>query len=114
MRENLSEEELVIFEILTRPAPELTTAERNEVNKSYGRPLYEKKCADLFEHVYENSPKQKPRSVRGSGHTHVAVSKLVQVIMAGRGGFEPPIRYKRIHAFQACAFNRSATCPTLS
>ena len=32
-------------------------------------------------------------------------------ILADRGGFEPPIRYERIHAFQACAFNRSATCP---
>jgi hypothetical protein len=31
--------------------------------------------------------------------------------MADRGGFEPPIRYERIHAFQACAFNHSATCP---
>ena len=31
--------------------------------------------------------------------------------LADRGGFEPPIRYERIHAFQACAFNRSATCP---
>ena len=33
VRENLSEEELVIFDILTRPAPELTTAERTEVKK---------------------------------------------------------------------------------
>ena len=33
IRENLSEEELVIFDILTRPAPELTTAEREEVKK---------------------------------------------------------------------------------
>lgn len=33
VRENLSEEELVIFDILTRPAPELTSAERNEVKK---------------------------------------------------------------------------------
>ncbi|MFN9718893.1 MAG: type I restriction enzyme endonuclease domain-containing protein, partial [Planctomycetota bacterium] len=33
VRENLSEEELVIFDILTRPAPELTTAERHEVKK---------------------------------------------------------------------------------
>ncbi len=94
VRENLSEEELVIFDILTRPAPELTTAERDEVKKvtkdllsriqtllvlnwrqkaaarsslklaiedtldclpqSYDRPLYAKKCSDLFEHVYEN------------------------------------------------------------
>jgi type I restriction enzyme R subunit len=33
VRESLSEEELVIFDILTRPAPELTTAERDEVKK---------------------------------------------------------------------------------
>jgi type I restriction enzyme R subunit len=33
VRENLSEEELVIFDILTRPAPELTTTERDEVKK---------------------------------------------------------------------------------
>jgi type I restriction enzyme R subunit len=33
IRENLSKEELVIFDILTRPAPELTKAERDEVKK---------------------------------------------------------------------------------
>jgi type I restriction enzyme R subunit len=33
VRENLSEEELVIFDILTRPAPSLTTAERDEVKR---------------------------------------------------------------------------------
>ena len=33
VRESLSEEELVIFDILTRPAPELTAAERNEVKR---------------------------------------------------------------------------------
>ena len=33
MRENMSEEELVIFDILTRPAPALTTEERAEVKK---------------------------------------------------------------------------------
>jgi type I restriction enzyme R subunit len=33
VRENISEEELVIFDILTRPAPELSTAERAEVKK---------------------------------------------------------------------------------
>ncbi len=98
VRENLSEEELVIFDILTRPAPALTTAERDEVKKvakdllsriqtllvlnwrqkaaarsslklaiedtldclpqSYDRPLYAKKCAELFEHVYENYPER--------------------------------------------------------
>ena len=33
VRENLSEEELVIFDILTRPSPELSAAERDEVKK---------------------------------------------------------------------------------
>jgi type I restriction enzyme, R subunit len=33
VRENMSEEELVIFDILTRPAPELSKAERDEVKK---------------------------------------------------------------------------------
>ena len=33
VRENMSEEELVIFDILTRPAPELTTQERDQVKK---------------------------------------------------------------------------------
>ena len=34
VRENMSEEELVIFDILTRPAPKLTTEERAEVKKA--------------------------------------------------------------------------------
>jgi type I restriction enzyme R subunit len=34
VRENMSEEELVIFDILTRPAPELSTEERDEVKKA--------------------------------------------------------------------------------
>lgn len=29
-----------------------------------------------------------------------------------REGFEPSIRYERIHAFQACSFNRSDISPT--
>jgi type I restriction enzyme R subunit len=33
VRENLSEEELTVFDILTRPGPELTTEERDEVKK---------------------------------------------------------------------------------
>ena len=33
VRENLTEEELVILDILTRPAPELTTEERTEIKK---------------------------------------------------------------------------------
>ena len=48
-----------------------------------------------------------------SMRVYIWQSIAVDNLLAGRGGFEPPIRYKRIHAFQACAFNRSATCPTL-
>ena len=31
--------------------------------------------------------------------------------VAEREGFEPSIRYKRIHTFQACAFDHSAISP---
>ena len=99
VRESMSEEELVIFDILTRPAPELSTEERGEVKKvardllarlklllvlnwrqkssarsqlkiaiedvldtglprAYGKPLYEQKCAAIFEHVYESYPER--------------------------------------------------------
>lgn len=33
VRENMTEEELVVFDILTRPSPELTEAERSEIKK---------------------------------------------------------------------------------
>jgi type I restriction enzyme R subunit len=33
VRENLTEEELTVFDLLTRPGPELSAAERNEVKK---------------------------------------------------------------------------------
>lgn len=35
--------------------------------------------------------------------------KLLKVSMAERKGFEPSIRYSRIHAFQACDLNHSST-----
>ncbi len=30
---------------------------------------------------------------------------------AERGGFEPPNRFRRLHAFQACLFSHSSTFP---
>ena len=41
--------------------------------------------------------------------THV--SGPDNVFLAERVGFEPTIGYSPIHAFQACAFNRSAISP---
>jgi len=95
VRENLTEEELTVMDILTRPAPKLTGEERDEVKKvahllleklrgllvigwrqrvtsrarvrmaiedalDEGLPLpydkgeYERKCAAVFEHIYES------------------------------------------------------------
>ncbi len=95
VREHLSEEELTIFDILTRPGPELSTEEREEVKKVahqvlerlksllaldwrrqtqarakvrlaiedtldqglpriYTPEIYQTKCANIFEHVYES------------------------------------------------------------
>ena len=93
-RENLSEEELTIFDVLTRPGPNLSPEERDQVKKvarhllhhlqtlfvlnwretvqhraqvrlaiedeleelpdSYAKELYQHKCSDVFEHVYES------------------------------------------------------------
>jgi len=99
VRENLTEEELVIFDILTRPEPELSAKECAEVKKVardlltrlktllvinwrkntaarsslklaiedmldsglprvYTPEIYQKKCATLFEHVYESYPER--------------------------------------------------------
>ena len=68
VREDMTEEELVIFDILTRPAPDLSSEERSEVKK-VARDLLERlkellvlnwrqKCSALFEHVYENYPEK--------------------------------------------------------
>src|SRR5690606_6586867 len=40
-----------------------------------------------------------------------ASSRVRYRIMAEREGFEPSIRFCRIHTFQACAFDHSATAP---
>ncbi len=99
VREALTEEELVIFDILTRPAPELSDAERAEVKRvakdllarlndllvlnwrskaaarstlkiaiedaldqglptAFSAELYNRKCAAIFEHVYESYPER--------------------------------------------------------
>ena len=34
------------------------------------------------------------------------------MILAERGGFEPPIPFRGIHAFQACLFSHSSTFPS--
>ena len=36
---------------------------------------------------------------------------LIIYIKAERGGFEPPNRFCRLHAFQACLFSHSSTFP---
>jgi type I restriction enzyme R subunit len=94
VRESLSEEELTIFDVLTRPGPNLSPEERDQVKKvarhllhrlhtlfvlnwretvqhraqvrlaiedeldqlpkSYEKEMYQHKCSDVFEHVYES------------------------------------------------------------
>lgn len=46
--------------------------------------------------AYQNAP------LRGRWH------------LAGRGGFEPPMRYKRMPDFESGTFNHSATSPVCS
>ena len=39
--------------------------------------------------------------------------RLSETLPAERGGFEPPKRFWRLHAFQACLFSHSSTSPWL-
>lgn len=52
------------------------------------------------------------RTWRGSQHI-VAKGPMLATYSSTseREGFEPSIRYERIHAFQACSFNRSDISP---
>ena len=109
VRENMTEEELVILDILTRPAPELTPEERDEIKKvakqllvklkgllvldwrkrqtaqaqvrdaigevldaglprAYSKDLYERKCAVIYEHVYESYPQRSEGVYAGGGN----------------------------------------------
>ena len=36
---------------------------------------------------------------------------VIHSCFAERGGFEPPKRFRRLHAFQACLFNHSSIFP---
>ncbi len=52
-----------------------------------------------------------PRVVRGLRLPQGLLSRFKVFELAEREGFEPSIRFGRIHAFQACAFDRSAISP---
>ena len=68
--------------------------------------------------VFENqdlspipNPRSNPAWVKEKKSSEYQNSSLVE-INAERGGFEPPLRFRK-HAFQACAFSHSATSPFL-
>lgn len=48
-----------------------------------------------------------PLSLSFLGHHEM----LLEIILAVKEGFEPSIRYKRIHTFQACSLSHSDTSP---
>ncbi len=56
VREHLTEEELTVFDILTRPGPELTPEDALDegLPRAYSPELYKTKCCFVFQHVYES------------------------------------------------------------
>ena len=46
-----------------------------------------------------------------SKHKKSHSKSLLAATLAERGGFEPPKRFRRLHAFQACLFNHSSIFP---
>src|SRR5471032_3432106 len=61
------------------------------------------------------TPANKKAALAGLKRLFLDVSGLARTTqfesLAERGGFEPPIGYEPIHAFQACDFNHSSTSP---
>jgi hypothetical protein len=57
------------------------------------------------------SPSAKRRGSWGFSGLARPISLVCDEMMAERVGFEPTIRGYRIHTFQACAFDHSATAP---
>ena len=49
--------------------------------------------------------------MRGSERRLIRLSESEGFVLAERGGFEPPIGYEPIHAFQACDLNHSSISP---
>ena len=39
------------------------------------------------------------------------IASYIKTCFAERGGFEPPNRFRRLHAFQACLFSHSSIFP---
>lgn len=39
------------------------------------------------------------------------IASCIKTCFAERGGFEPPNRFRRLHAFQACLFSHSSIFP---
>ena len=54
---------------------------------------------------------KKAGNLWGSAKPSLFKSIAYVIFLAERVGFEPTIGYSPIHAFQACAFNRSAISP---
>ena len=57
------------------------------------RKRFEQGFRGVFGGARSTAQSKKPRVVRGSRHAHVAVSKLVQIILAGRLGFESLLKF---------------------
>jgi len=96
VRENMTEEELVIFDIPTRPAPELSAEERAEVRR----------CQRLFPCNFRRSAQKAPSTFVCKGQPRVSLrqSRFEHVFdgqfkLGAGGGFLPPIDNEQLHEF---------------
>jgi hypothetical protein len=57
--------------------------------------------------ILDSKPQSQPNPIADAEKSF----QINYLVMAERVGFEPTIRGYRIHTFQACAFDHSATAP---
>ena len=60
----------------------------------------------------DNERRQEEGQKENQKINHVSQTRaVIHSCFAERGGFEPPKRFRRLHAFQACLFNHSSIFP---
>ncbi len=98
-------------------APLLNLAEREGLRRRSRRPAGRLRSASAFRRRYAPPVEPPCLSIEvsnpgTSGARHAKGATRAPLLnLAEREGFEPSIRGYRIHTFQACAFDRSATSP---
>lgn len=72
-----------------------------------------RKCSEIIPHLTPFHPILTISTKKQKSRKSLIYNELRLILLAERGGFEPPIGYSPIHAFQACDLNHSSISPAM-